>query len=175
MLSVAFLLDLLLEKHIKKMNNYLNIFLAKLINNILLKLIIFLCATFIILAVISTHNSFIYSFLSHFCHQNIDRSFCFHSCSLGICSRCFGIYLGMFLYGIYLLKYKKIVISIFFLSIFASILSIFLKYFNLDTDNFSRFFLGILNGVLLIIILYKIEEFYTIIFQKILITIERVS
>jgi len=165
------------EKHINimnKINEKINIFLAKFFNKILLKLIIFLCAVIIILSIIGMHNSFIHSLLGSFCHQNIERSFRFYSFYLGVCSRCFGIYLGLFLYGVYLLKYKKIDIGILFISLFATILSVILRHFGIDTDNFIRFILGIFNGVLLIIIFYKFEEFYSIIFQKSLTSIEKI-
>jgi uncharacterized membrane protein len=45
-------------------------------------------------------NSFahpIYKFFSYICHQIDNRSFHIYEHQLGVCSRCFGVYLGLFL------------------------------------------------------------------------------
>jgi len=38
----------------------------------------------------------LYNFFSYLCHQNSTRSFHFHEHAFAVCSRCFGVYFGLF-------------------------------------------------------------------------------
>lgn len=46
---------------------------------------------------IESVSSPLYSFFSYICHQQSDRSFHIAGHQFGVCSRCFGVYLGLFL------------------------------------------------------------------------------
>jgi len=57
----------------------------------------------IVLAPLAELNNFssisnpIYNFFSYLCHQNQTRSFHLHENAFAVCSRCFGVYFGLFL------------------------------------------------------------------------------
>jgi uncharacterized membrane protein len=64
--------------------------------------VVFVWLCFILLAPISTEyfnniSAPIYKFFSFVCHQQPDRSFHFAGHSFAVCSRCFGVYFGLFL------------------------------------------------------------------------------
>jgi len=56
----------------------------------------------IVLAALAEANNFssvsnpIYNFFGYLCHQNPERSFAFHEHAFAVCSRCFGVYFGLF-------------------------------------------------------------------------------
>ena len=66
-------------------------------------LIVFGWSFLITLAPIAKANGFenvsapLYTFFSYICHQIDERSFHFHKEPLAVCSRCFGVYFGLFL------------------------------------------------------------------------------
>jgi len=93
---------------------------------------------------------YFYSILRNFCHQLPSRCLWIFGSNMGLCSRCFGIYLGIFLIGIYLGIKAKIKINLKVSTIFMIPLlidgitqSIGLR----QSDNLLRFVTGFLFGL----------------------------
>jgi len=121
----------------------------------------FLCVVLIFLAPILLHFKSKYGFLIYFifsplCHQIPERSFHIFGFQLAVCSRCTGIYLGLFIGSIFYpffssLKRQKLPPLKFFIFLaFPMGIDVFGNILNLwISPNIIRFFTGFIFGVIL--------------------------
>lgn len=96
----------------------------------------------------------IYKFFSFLCHQQSDRSFHIHELPFAVCSRCFGVYFGLFLgFVIYPFIQKLEEIEPFprfwlFLAMIPIGIDWSLGVFNIwENTHLSRFFTGTVLGI----------------------------
>lgn len=91
------------------------------------------------------------------CHQQPDRSFWILGYPIALCCRCYGVYFSTFTYGIFVVIRKiKLKWKNFFIIFSVILIDIFLNFKVINTGNIIRFFAGVLIGILLIDILYKL-------------------
>ena len=85
---------------------------------------------------------------SKFCHQIKIRSFNLEDFTFGLCARCLGIYLSIFLTLIFILIRECTVriTILFFITLFVTIISLFLKLIQFDSNNSLRFIFGLCTG-----------------------------
>lgn len=92
---------------------------------------------------------FFYSIFSPICHQNAQSSYHLFGKTFGCCSRCIGIYSGLLVYGLVMLRYNKIkltypkVLLLFAPMIFGRTLAVSGLY---RENNFSKSITGFLFG-----------------------------
>ena len=137
----------------------------------ILRLIIIVALLMLLFSIFSIFNQTILKLLSYTCHQIKSRSLTFFGESLGICSRCFGIYFGILILGFYLL-YRKIKNKYFILLLFSSIVIVYLKIQNTELNNLVRFCSGIILGFTFIYIIDYMSIFIFRQLNKILHSIE---
>lgn len=122
--------------------------------------VVFVWAALIIVAPLAKANSFIqisaplYYFYGFICHQISDRSFHIFGEQFGVCSRCFGVYFGLFagfaIYPIWRRIDEVDPIARFWL--FASMIPIAIDWsltvFGIwENNHFSRFVTGAILGI----------------------------
>lgn len=97
--------------------------------------------------------------LGNICHQFPTRSLYIFGSNMGLCSRCFSIYLALFLSTIFLI-YFDIKISFLYRCVVAFVLTIPLlvdgltQYYNLrESNNYIRVITGIMSGLGIAIVL----------------------
>lgn len=110
---------------------------------LIVSVILTVILTILTILTIITKKSYLALFFG--CHQRIDRSFTLNKRVMGICSRCFGIYCGVFL---------SLIIFIYFESVWMIILVIPLIFDGVmqektayNSNNTTRFITGVLFGV----------------------------
>lgn len=97
-----------------------------------------------------SESYYFYSILRNICHQLPSRCFWIFGSNIGLCSRCFGIFLGIFLIGIYLgirtnsKIYWKISIALMLPIMIDGIAQL---HGLRQSNNFLRFITGFLGGV----------------------------
>ena len=93
---------------------------------------------------------YFYSILRNLCHQLPSRCFWIFGSNMGLCSRCFGIFLGIFLIGIFLgIKGKN---KIYWKSSFVLMIPIIIDWVTQlkglrQSNNSFRFVTGFLGGI----------------------------
>ena len=109
-------------------------------------------------------SSELYFIYFHSCHQQPDRSFWFVGYPVALCCRCYGFYLGVIIFSILALFNKlKINLKVFSILAMISLIDIYINYglgMRLNTGNYTRFFVGIVMGLLfttLICYILKLE------------------
>ena len=113
--------------------------------NVFTKIFVALSIIISVLAFSSLFSYNIFKTLGYFCHQLPSRCFNIIGNQMGICCRCMGLYLGVSLYGLYMLRGKQSVYII--LSGFsAAAATIHCKINGIETNNISRFLSGALVG-----------------------------
>ena len=101
-------------------------------------------------------------FLSGFCHQIAERSFCPHGTPMGLCARCTGIYLGVTAAwaGLGWLKRRPAVLRVLEPASYAAgALSVLLYAAGIDVSNWPRFGLGISFGLAAAFALWRARQF----------------
>ena len=89
---------------------------------------------------------------SYSCHQNPERSFWIMGYPVSLCARCLGVYLGTTL-SCCLALFNKLNISLknfIIMALFCSA-DIILNLFKINTGNITRFFTGLIMGLLITI------------------------
>ena len=122
--------------------------------------VVFLWVFVIVLAPIAAANNLenvsspIYSFFSYLCHQIPERSFHIENHSFAVCSRCFGVYFGLFAGFIIYLFFRSIEETEplpriwLFLSLVPIAIDWLLGVFGIWENTFlSRFFTGMILGI----------------------------
>ena len=103
------------------------------------------------------------------CHQKHERSLNIIYKFLGICSRCFGILIGIFLMSI--LSNLKINLNLFLLGIIPILIDgLVQKFLNISSTNFRRILTGILFGPALIVI----TSYYYLLVGKLIIKLAEI-
>lgn len=101
----------------------------------------------------SYQYNLLYSNLGNICHQYPSRSYYIFGSNIGICSRCFSIYLSVFLGSIFLIFFKiKLPLRRCFQISFLFVLPIFIDgitqlYGLRESNNFFRSITGLLFGL----------------------------
>lgn len=96
---------------------------------------------------------------SHSCHQQPDRSIWLFGYPIALCARCFGFYIGVFVYAIIVvLKRIKLTLKKYIIIFSLFIIDILLNYNGVNTGNFARFSIGILMGILFVDTLFKLLD-----------------
>lgn len=122
--------------------------------------IVFVWVFAIVLAPVALENGWIglsspiYSFFSYICHQRSERSLHFNGHQLAVCSRCFGVYFGMFA-GIWIYPLWRRIEEVEPLARFWLFLSLIpigidwsLSMFDVwENTHLSRFVTGLILGV----------------------------
>ncbi len=131
----------------------------KYIKNILIVLLALYSAFFLIGAVLVPVLSYtanyslsanLNSILSNACHQNPERTFWLMGYPMALCARCFGVYLSVCISCLLLLADKfSINFKIFIILAIICSTDILLNLFNINTGNITRFFIGLLIGILI--------------------------
>ena len=97
-------------------------------------------------------SSELYFIYFHSCHQQPDRSFWLVGYPVALCCRCYGFYLGVIIFSILALFNKlKINLKVFSILAMISLIDIYINYglgMRLNTGNYTRFFVGIVMGLL---------------------------
>ena len=92
----------------------------------------------------------IFKTLHYICHQAPSRSIWIGNYTLGICSRCFALYLSLLITGIVIYRnsYNKILWFIGILLIIPMVIDGLMQWFELGkSNNIIRLFTGILGGI----------------------------
>lgn len=120
--------------------------------------------SFLTILTIITKKSYLALFFG--CHQKIDRSFTLNKRVMGICSRCFGIYCGVFL---------SLLIFVYFESVWMIILVIPLVFDGVmqektsyNSNNTTRFITGILFGVSFVYLFAQYNYFIFTLFNSLM-------
>ncbi|MBR2069451.1 MAG: DUF2085 domain-containing protein [Candidatus Gastranaerophilales bacterium] len=91
------------------------------------------------------------------CHQQPDRSFWIFGYPMALCSRCFGFYFGVIVFGIFeLLNKLKISLKTFIILLIITVIDIIINYGlpqRYNTGNITRFVVGMIMGLLFVVIL----------------------
>ena len=98
-------------------------------------------------------SSSIYNFFGFLCHQNSARSFSFYDHALAVCSRCFGVYFGLFL-GFIIYPFLRLIEETealpriwLFLAMIPMAVDWMLGAFSVwENTHFSRFLTGTILG-----------------------------
>jgi len=104
-------------------------------------------------------SSKIYGMLHNICHQVPTRCLWIKTSNIGLCARCFSIYITLFLTGLYLMKYniKRIFWKYSFILIIPCIIDGSSQYLNLRlSNNALRTITGGLAGMSLGLILFPL-------------------
>ncbi len=109
-------------------------------------------------------SSKLYFIYLHSCHQQPDRSFWFLGYPIALCCRCYGFYLGVVIFSVFSIFNKlKINIKYFIILTLICLTDIFINYgmkVRLNTGNYTRFFVGIIMGLIfttIICYIFKME------------------
>jgi uncharacterized membrane protein len=113
---------------------------------------------------------FLYYSLSASCHQQPSKSFWILGYPMGVCSRCLGIYISVFLVLCFYL-YKNFLISnkLLLFTVSTFVIGFLLKYLEIDSfiNNYIRLISGVFIGCFMIVVLLKGKEFLSMkIFKK---------
>ena len=116
---------------------------------------------------------YFYSVLRNICHQLPSRCFWIFGSNMGLCSRCFGIFLGLFLIGIYLgtkgirKNYWKISIILILPILIDGITQLKgIRYSNNLLRFITGFFCGAGSGLILFPLYFRSVDFIQKIFKK---------
>ena len=104
-------------------------------------------------------SSKVYEILRNICHQVPTRCLWIKTSNIGLCARCFSIYITLFLTGLYLMKYniRRIFWKYSFILIIPCIIDGFSQYLNLRlSNNALRTITGGLAGIGLGLILFPL-------------------
>jgi len=104
-------------------------------------------------------SSKLYGILRNICHQVPTRCLWIKTSNMGLCARCFSVYLSLFLVGLYLMKYniKRIFWKYSFILIIPCIIDGSSQYLNLRlSNNTLRAITGGLAGIGLGLILFPL-------------------
>lgn len=106
--------------------------------------------------------SILYFIYHNSCHQQPDRSFWLLGYPIALCCRCYGFYLGVIISVIFALFNKlKINKQSFIFLFLISLTDIFINYgmgVRLNTGSYTRFFVGIIMGLIFTTILCYIFQ-----------------
>jgi len=118
---------------------------------ILLIPVILFSLVMILLTFIGLLNISVFETLDLFCHQNPERCFAINGKHFGTCGRCFGIYVGMFTFGLfsYFFKLNKFLILI---SVISVLVNLIFKFNEIETNNTLRFIGGFFNTIIFVAI-----------------------
>lgn len=109
-------------------------------------------------------------FFSRFiCHRIPERTFQFKGLSFPVCSRCTGMYIGVFSYFTYVyffyVQYTIFIILIAFLMLIPIVIDGFTQFFNLrESNNILRLFTGLIGGFGLGILVKAAKFMFFVIF-----------
>lgn len=102
-------------------------------------------------------SAFLTSLYMYSCHQQPDRSFWILGYPMALCCRCFGFYLGVFIFGLIdIFDRLKISLKVFMVLLIVSITDIFINYGlseKHNTGNVTRFIIGIIMGLLFVYVI----------------------
>lgn len=109
-------------------------------------------------------SSKLYFIYLHSCHQQPDRSFWLMGYPMALCCRCYGFYLGVIIFSVLnILNKLKINMKYILILLLICIMDIFINYglgMRINTGNYTRFFVGIIMGLIfttIICYIFKIE------------------
>lgn len=135
-----------------------------------LSLLAFLILLFSISVPVMEHHGFmnlsskIHNLLGNICHQMPTRSLKILGLPMRLCSRCFGIYLGIFIVGIYAIGESKTPTGISLrgmILIIPMLIDVFTQMLDLRTSNNNiRLFSGFLCGFGIGLILYQATKLF---------------
>ena len=113
-------------------------------------------------------------YLHCFCHQNPTRSFAVDSYHFGLCARCSGFYAGIVV-SFLLFRFYLVRCRLAFICVPLAMISIFLKYSQIDSPNMVRFGFGLSLGVTAFLIISFFAKKTVVAFTNSLLSLEESS